>query len=219
MRASNLPRSVVGLTAIAVLSATALSAQANPAHTHIGHVADGFGGTPDGQGLLPTAVAEAEIAAQHAGLAARDPSNLDVMKRHIEHVLHAIDPTVVESGPGLGYGVKQAAEGIVRHIELAANADSASDNVKTHARHVATAARNSVQRAGAIVALAQRIRDATSATDAAALLEELTALSDALIPGTDANRDGGVGLREGEAGLRQATQDMRIVKRGEGLSN
>ena len=46
-----------------------------------------------------------------------------------------------------------------------------------------------------------------------------TALSDALIPGTDANGDGGVGLREGEAGLRQATQDMRIVKRGEGLSN
>ena len=85
------------------------------AHAHMGHTADGWGDTPEGAGLLPTAVVEAGIAAQHAALAA-GAGDLAGMKRHIAHVLNAIDPTVEASGPGKGYGVVKAAKGAATHI-------------------------------------------------------------------------------------------------------
>ena len=191
--------------------------QGGAAHTHIGHVADGWRDTPEGQGLLPTAVAEARIAAQHAGLAAGNTGDLDSMKRHTGHVLHAVDPSAVEDGPGLGYGVKQAAEGAAKHIEAAATADGASQAVTTHATHVATSARNTVSRADEIVALAGRINAATLATQAAPLVGELNTLAQQLIDGSDANDDGRVGWQQGEGGLAQAEQHLGLMKKAEGL--
>ena len=191
--------------------------QANASHTHIGHVADGWRDTPDGQGFLPTATAEATIAAQHAGLAAGNTGDLDSMKRHTGHVLHAVEPTAVAGGPGLGYGVKQAAEGAAKHIEAAAAADGASQAVTTHATHVATSARNTVARADELVALAARINAATSAEQAAPLVAELNTLAQQLIDGNDANSDGRVGWQEGEGGLAQAEQHLGLMKKAEGL--
>ena len=52
------------------------------AHTHMGHVTSGWKDTPDQQGLLPTAIAETNIAAQHAGFAAGKPTDLAWMKTH-----------------------------------------------------------------------------------------------------------------------------------------
>ena len=196
---------------------TLVAGQGNAAHTHIGHVADGWRDTPDGQGFLPTAVAEAKIAAQHAGLAAADPANLDSMKRHTGHVLHAVDPSAVDGGPGLGYGVKQAAEGAAKHIEAAASSDGASQAVTTHATHVATSATNTVARADEIVALAGRIQAATSADAAAPLVAELNTLAMQLVDGNDANGDGNVGWQEGEGGLAQAERHLGLMKAAEGL--
>lgn len=216
MRPKTMLRAIAGLAVATTLGAAAVSAQ-NPAHTHMGHVADGFARAPDGAGLLPTAVAEAEVAAQHAGLAARDPNNLDAMKRHIAHVLHALDPSQVEGGPGKGFGVKAAAAGVVQHIELAAGSDGASDNVKTHATHVATAARNVQGWADEAIALAKEIQDATD-NSAADLLAEVVELTNAMVSGTDANADGRVGWQDGEGGLAQATQHMTLMKNGEGMN-
>lgn len=219
MRATPFRRaSRLALLALCV-SAVSAAAQANPVHAHIGHVADAFNGTPNGMGLLPTAVAEAEVAVQHATFAAQDPSNLDAMKRHAAHVLHAVDPSLVQGGPGRGYGVKQAASGAARHIEMAASAQGASENVRTHAPHVAASANNTVQRADGIIALAQQIQATSSATEAAALVQRLATLAGQLVPGTDANGDGRVGWEAGEGGLQQATQHVTLMKRGEGLSN
>ena len=75
--------------------------------------------TPDQVGLLVAAQMEAEVAAQHAGLAAGS-GDLAGIQRHIVHVLHAIDPTTSERGPGKGYGLIRAASGAAQHIELAA---------------------------------------------------------------------------------------------------
>lgn len=205
----------IALTALSLAAVPALAQ--NPVHTHIGHAADGFRNTPDGMGLLPTAVAEAETAHQHATLAGRDPSSLEAMQRHMAHVIHALDPSKVTSGPGAGYGVIAAAEGAARHTELAAAAEGASDGVKTHAVHVATAATQAATNAKAAVALAERIQRATDATAAAQLLTELTALTDAIVNGVDANADGRVGWQEGEGGLAQASTHMGLLKRGEGL--
>ena len=199
------------------LGGPAIAQQGNAAHAHIGHVADAWRDTPDGQGLLPTAIAEANIAAQHAALAAKDPSNLDAMKLHTGHVLHAVDPEAMANGPGLGYGVKQGATGAATHIELAAKSEGASNGVTTHSTHIATSARNTVQRAEEIVALANKIQMADSASAASALVGDLNMLAEQLISGKDADGDGRVGWQEGEGGLQQAEQHLTLLKQGEGL--
>ena len=204
-----------GLTVLAALAVSSLAitqdtaAQANPAHNHIGHVADGFRGTPDGVGLLDAAIAEAGVAAQHAGFAARDPSNPDAMKRHMGHVLHALSPEEVENGPGAGYGVVAAAGGVARHIDLAASSDGASDAVKTHANHVSTAAQNTVERATQMIELAKSIQDASSASDAAGMVSQLAELGAQLTAGA------GSGWQEG--GLDACQPHLGLIKSAEGL--
>lgn len=184
---------------------------AGAAGTHIGHVLNSFADTPERAGLLPVALAEARIAAQHAANAARTPTNLDAMKLHAGHVIHAVDPTVVTMGPGRGYGVKRAANGVASHIELAARADGAPPAVVTHAVHVATAARNTVQRADALIAIAQRVRDATSAAEAADLVSQMVSLADQLVAGVDANSDGRITWAAGEGGLQHAQEHMTLM--------
>src|SRR5439155_16114125 len=134
---------------------------------------------------------------------ARDPSNLNAMKTHAGHVINAVDPTIVAAGPGLGYGVKKAAMGVAAHIDLAAKAQGASQNVITHANHIATSAKNTVQRADQVVALAKQIQAATSAADAAALVSQLVSLTAQLTAGVDSNGDGRITWQEGEGGLQQ----------------
>jgi hypothetical protein len=192
-------------------------AQANPAHTHVGHVTSGFPAAPDGQGLLPTALAEARTAAQHAELAARDLANLEAMKQHVGHVLHALDPDEASQGPGAGFGVRRAAEGIAQHIGLAAGSDGASQNVSTHGGHVAAAARTVAQRAEEAIEVAKGVQAAGTAAEAAPLVERLRTLTGELIAGRDANDDGRITWEEGEGGLEHVEQHMGLLARGEGL--
>jgi hypothetical protein len=210
----------LGLVFLGAPLASGLSAQEAAAHTHIQHVADAFAGAPQGLGLLPTAIAEAEVVIQHAELAAAEPGNLAAIQRHATHVLHAVDPALAEGGgPGLGYGLRPAAEGVARHIQLAADSEGASDDVELHARHIRTSAQNVVERADAIADLAARIRAAATADEASELLEELTEIAEAVIDGVDANRDGGVGWRKTEGGLEQARQHVNVLKDAEELSD
>jgi hypothetical protein len=168
---------------------------------------------------LPTAVAEAELAQRHAALAAGDTSNLEAMKLHAGHVLHAVDPTVVSSGPGLGFGLKQAAEGAIQHLRMAEDTEGASTAVKARARSVRWAMMNVLDRANEIVELGNRIQAATTAAEAAELVPELTELTDAVIEGVDANNDGGIGYRRGEGGLEVARQYLATLKRDAGIES
>lgn len=217
MRSTPTFLAAAAVAAAGFLHAGQAVAQQPPAHMHIAHVADGFRDTPEGRGLLTTAVEEARVVAQHAGLMAGSPGNLNGMKNHAGHVIHAIDPTAVTSGPGLGYGLKRAAEGAVSHIELAAAAQGASPAVGTHATHIATSTRNTLQRAEEILALAGQIQAAETAEAAAALAQQLKTLADQLLPGVDANGDGRIGWQEGEGGLDVVVQHVGLLKTAEGL--
>ena len=182
---------------------------------HIGHVINSFGDTPNSMGLLAAAMAEAKTAATHAGLATRQPGNLDYMKTHAGHVLNALDPTLLATGPGLGYGLKKAALGVATHIDLAAAAPGASPNVLTHAKHVGTAARNTVTRAEQIIVIAQKIQGSQSAAEAAALTSEMASLCNQLIAGADTNGDGRISWDVGEGGLQHADDHVKLLLAGE----
>ncbi|HEY4217956.1 MAG TPA: hypothetical protein VGM67_12515 [Gemmatimonadaceae bacterium] len=182
---------------------------------HIGHVVNSFADTPDKQGLLPVAIAEAKTAAQHAALAAKAPTNLDGMKLHAGHVINAIDPTIETKGPGLGYGVKKAAMGIATHINLAATSPGASKNVIMHAEHIKMSAENTVARCDQIVAIAKQVQAATSAPAAAALVNQLVSLTSQLMTGVDANNDGKVTWEKGEGGLDQVQQHVDLMLKAE----
>lgn len=193
-------------------------ARRSPAHTHIHHVSVAFRGTPENRGILPTAVSEAEIAVQHATLAMRDTNDLDAMKRHTRHVLHALDPSQVESGPGLGYGAIRAAERAAHYIGLAAASQGASAAVETHAEHIGTAARHAAAKGEEAAELAAQILEAEEAGPAAELLAQVVELTRAMLEGIDADGNGRVGWQEGEGGLAQAQQHLGLLRNAEGLS-
>ncbi len=190
---------------------------AQAAHAHMGHVADGWRDTPDEVGLLPAAVVEAEIAARHAGLAAGSGS-LGAIQAHIGHVLHALDPSLAESGPGKGYGVVKAATGAATHIGLAANSGDASDNVKTHASHVETSANNVVEWSIRVIELCAELKASEDQAAAAELANEIHAMVQAMVSGRDADGNGRISWGEGEGGLEQASFHMGLMKRGEGMN-
>jgi hypothetical protein len=167
---------------------------------------------------LPTAQAEVEVAAQHAGFAASRPDDLDWMKVHAGHVVHAVDPSIESDGPGLGYGVQRAAQGVAQHVRFAADSEDASDNVKLHATHVETSAGNVVAWSQRIVELGQQVQTASSPAEAAPLVVEIETLTQAILAGTDANGDGTVSWEESEGGLAQAAQHMQFMQEGEGMA-
>ena len=187
------------------------------AHPHIEQIWTAYYDTPGGVGLLPTGAAEAEIAGQHAALALRDSLYLEGMRRHVSHVLHALDPSLAPEGPGLGYGVRRATERILEHIRLAAAAEDASDNLRTHAEYITGAARSTLERIDRVVALARRLGEATTAAQGHATVRELEVHARAVWLGLDADRDGRVVWGSPEGGLRQVQQHMTLLRRGEGL--
>lgn len=193
--------------------------EAIPPHLHIGHVMSNWRDTPGGVGFLIAALIDAKVAASHAKLAGRNPDNLDEMKLHAGHVLNALDPSIEPKGPASGYGVKKAATGALQHIDFAAKAEGASANVKTHATHVAASLGDAVQWTDQAIAVAQKIRAATSAAEAAPLVQELSTLTAQIVDGVDANKDGQIGWQTGEGGLAQAQAHMGLMMKGEGLEN
>lgn len=205
------------IVAVALAAAAAPAAAENMAQAHIGHVMTGWTDTPNQAGLLPTARDEAQVAADHIGYALSDPGNLESIKLHATHVLHAVDPSQIEQGPGSGYGVVKAAKGVVDHIGYAAGSEDASDNVNLHAEHVSTSATNVVEWGNQVADLMQKIQDADSADSAAMMAENAQKMISCIQDGCDADGDGNVTWQAGEGGLAQAEQHMGFMMAGEGM--
>jgi hypothetical protein len=188
-----------------------VAGQANMVQTHIGHVLDGFNGTPMNMGLIPTAMAEAKIAADHADFAAK-ATTLPMIQAHAGHVINAIDPTIVPMGPGLGYGVKKAAQGAATHAGNAANAPGANAMVKMQSTHVIAASNNVVAMCDDNVALAQKIRISTNLDEAKMGAAEMATKAHQLTTGVDADKNGTISWDKPEGGLQQAQQHAQFMK-------
>ena len=199
-----------------VSRASAVAQQGRQAPTHVAHVSTGFGSAPEEKGLAATATTEAGIAMLHANFAAGDLSDLAAMHRHAGHVLHALDPAGGGRGPGTGFGLIRAVEGVATHIELAAGSPGASASLRTHAQHVAMIARTVARRAEEAAAVARRLQTAPSIRRASPLVAELRLLTYQLVEGGDLNGDGQLSL-EGEAGTQQLEAHVYLLLEGEGV--
>src|SRR2546430_7909877 len=140
--------------------------EAIPAHLHLGHVMTNWRDTAANVGFLIAAISDGRVAAVHADLAAKSADDLEAMKLHAGHVLNALDPSIEPKGPGSGYGVRKAATGALQHLELAVKAEGSSNNIRMRATQVSASLNDVLQWTNQAIAAAQKIRAATSATEA-----------------------------------------------------
>jgi hypothetical protein len=180
-----------GLFLFSVAGASAQS------HDHLGHVQDSFGDTPGQVGLITILEQEAKIAADHAGYGKNNPS------AHMPHVRHALDPKSEGGGPGKGYGVIRAAEGVIAHMDFARKAPDAADALKTHSEHIITSARN-------VVGWARQALD-KSKDNSAKSMDEIAQITQWILNGRDANGDGKISWQEGEGGIAQMKQHLGFI--------
>jgi hypothetical protein len=204
---------------VALLATTdrARAQQTNQALTHFSHVATGFDGAPGGRGLTVTAAMEVNTAMMYANFAAGRTNDLEAMKTNVRHVLQALVPQEGAPGPGLGFGLKRAADAIANHIEMAVKAPGASETLKKLGPNVAIAARAVAARAQAMADVAGRVLAAPTAAEASRLVAELRTMALELDTGRDANGSGRVELDATEPGMNQLEAQVYSIFEGEKL--
>jgi len=202
---------------VVAAAAPALTVPTSIVNIAIGYLTAGYIDTPDKSGLLTMATTEAKVAAQHAGFMSRAMDNLQTLQMHAGHVLHAIDPGTMPgaTAPGKNYGDKRALDGAMAYADCLAKNPNASANVKTHAAHIIGAAKSTAERADDVIAMARKIRSATTAAQAAALVGQLQSLCDQLVAGADLNSDGRIVWNGGEGGIQQAQEHVALMVAGE----
>ena len=181
---------------------------------HIGHILTGLPGTPGDVGLATILEEELAIAQAHAGYAAADLEDWANIQLHTHHVRHAVDPAAETSGqgPGLGYGIVKAADGIVQHMEFSRDSADASESAKIHSVHVITAARNIAAWARLIVDRCGQIIGGASPVSSAFYAEENLEQLGWILNGHDANGDGTISWEEGEGGLAQVKAHLSYIE-------
>jgi len=172
--------------------------------------------TPGAQGLLAVAVAETQVASRHATLAVRNSDNLEAVKTHARHVLHALDPTLVESGPGLGYGIVRVSQEIADHIQLAVEAEGFSGNIANHAPAVTQSADNAARWGREMIDVVEEIQAAETVSEAEPLARELRTLATWVVSGSDLNDDDEIRWQDGEGGIMHVQQHMSLLMRVDG---
>jgi hypothetical protein len=207
MHAGWLGRSAVVVGLVGAIGVPPAGAQEATLDQRLAVVRTAAAGTPEGRGLLPTALAEARVAVVEARRAA-EAADLATQQAHARGVIHAIDPGRVGAGPGLGYGLRRAVAEIAAQLAPAAGAD-APDVATLLPRALAAAAQVQTW-SDALIAAAERILAARQAPGTAER-EALARLAAQLTTGVDADGDGQVTFAPGEAGLRHLGLSLRAL--------
>ena len=205
------------LAALLAMSSEVAGQQTGQALTHFNHVATGFTGAPGGRGLVVATAIEVNTAMMYSNFAAGSPTDLDAMKANVRNVLHALVPEQGGKGPGLGFGVKRAAEAVVTHIELAVKSPGASEVLLKLGPAVAQAGRAVAARAQEMADLGTRVLATQTAAQAAPLVGELRALALQLDLGRDANGNGQIEVNAIEPGMNQLEAQVYSIFDGDKL--
>jgi len=181
---------------------------------HLGHILTGWHDTPGEVGLITTLEEELDIAIAHAAYAVTDLEDLDNIRFHTDHVRHAVNPASVRSGqgPGLGYGLVRAAQGVRDHLGYAAGTADASESMTLHAQHVDAATGNVLFWAGKILDRGGLIIGGASPIVSSFFAEEIVEHLEWIKNGRDANGDGVISWEEGEGGLAQMKAHLSYIE-------
>jgi hypothetical protein len=179
---------------------------------HLGHISESWGDTPGKVSLITILEEEAQIAATHAKLAVASKEDLKTMRMHITHVENAVDPSVVKSGPGKGYGVIKAAQGVAAHMGFAAAAADAGDSLKMHSVHIIQCAKNIERWGNEIMTKSGYIKGGASDVASQFYTDEVADMTGWILNGHDANGDGKISWEEGEGGLAQMKAHLGYIQ-------
>jgi len=161
-------------------------------------------------GLLRSALAEADRARQHAGLA-QSAGTIGGMHSHNEHTLNIMNGELVDyagdgtpENPGFLKGVSYYLDLMQTELLEAANAPGATIRLQSNIEFVRICLDNSRQRITAIAEHEQQmLAETTDVANVAEVALQSTQLAAALLNGVDANGNGQVDPFEGECGLEQ----------------
>ncbi|MEP7293149.1 MAG: serine/threonine-protein kinase, partial [Chloroflexota bacterium] len=162
--------------------------------------------------LLEGALREAQIAQQHAGLAA-DSTTVGSMHTHAEHTINIVRGTHDDyngngrgENPGLGYGIAYFTDRIQAKLEGIANAPSATRLIQSQVELIRVCIVNVRNWMNQVVNLESEQLTAEDLAAVHAQLVESTDLATALLEGVDLNQNGQIEPFEGECGLQQISE-------------
>lgn len=172
-------------------------------------VTDSAPGTPDGEGYVSTALADAQVAIIHADLTAQSTTIAD-MQMHAGHVLHAVDPSAIAEGPGSGYGLLLSSQNMASALEIAQGSEQ--QPVRLRAGKALECAQNTERRAETLIRIAGSIANANSLESAQPRADQMKLVARQLVNGFDNNGDGAISCANFEGGITQAMQQLSYAK-------
>jgi hypothetical protein len=169
--------------------------------------------TPQKQGLVTVALADATIAVKQAWAAEQSPKDLVTMQAGARGVLQALDPALAKEGAASGYGVRPAVLGIIEQLRTLSTADTKADVMRT-APPALVAAQHVLVWCDAAIATARQIVAATRAADAAALTHALSTLTRQLAAGANTSFERHAIPAASEGGLLYVQLQLQMLKVG-----
>jgi hypothetical protein len=172
---------------------------------------------PGKQGLLYTAMVEAEVANQYATYALANRDDAERVRGSVGEILYALDPAlapdwsaketgIVPMWAGKGYGLLRALDGMQEEIEDAGGRTAQSELTPS----LLECLDNTERRAEELATLGRRVLD-DNAVQSEALLEQVFVLAKALNEGAEIEGTGGCGLARAKVYLdRMVPQNAAV---------
>ena len=162
--------------------------------------------------LLAGALREAEIAQQHAGLAANS-TTAGSLHTHAEHTINISNGTREDyngngrgENPGLGYGIAYFTDRIQNKLNEIANAPNATRTMQSQVELIRVCIVNVENWMNDVVSLESELLATEDLTTVQTQMAESTARAAAIVEGVDLNGNGQIEPFEGECGLRQINE-------------